>query len=33
VVGEFERSGFRLVTEHTFLPYQYFLVFAPANQA
>ncbi len=30
VVAEFERNGFRLVKEHTFLPYQYFLVFAPA---
>jgi len=27
VVREFERSGFRLATEHTFLPYHYFLVF------
>jgi ubiquinone/menaquinone biosynthesis C-methylase UbiE len=30
VVGEFERAGFRLVREHDFLPYQYFLVFARA---
>jgi hypothetical protein len=22
-------AGFRLAAEHTFLPYQYFLVFAP----
>jgi len=29
VVGEFEMSGFRLAAEHDFLPYQYFLVFAP----
>jgi hypothetical protein len=25
-----EGAGFRLVKEHTFLPYQYFLVFTPA---
>ena len=33
VVKEFEQSGFRLAKEHTFLPYQYFLVFtaAPAS--
>ncbi len=30
VLNEFEQGGFRLVKEHTFLPYQYFLVFAPA---
>jgi ubiquinone/menaquinone biosynthesis C-methylase UbiE len=30
VVKEFEQNGFRLVKEHTFLPYQYFLIFAPA---
>ncbi len=29
VVREFEQNGFRLAAEHTFLPYQYFLVFAP----
>jgi ubiquinone/menaquinone biosynthesis C-methylase UbiE len=28
VVGEFRRAGFRLVKTETFLPYQYFLVFA-----
>ena len=28
VVNEFEQSGFRLSKEYTFLPYQYFLVFA-----
>ena len=28
VVKEFEQGGFVLVKEHTFLPYQYFLVFA-----
>jgi ubiquinone/menaquinone biosynthesis C-methylase UbiE len=27
VVREFEQHGFRLAKEHTFLPYQYFLVF------
>jgi cyclopropane fatty-acyl-phospholipid synthase-like methyltransferase len=27
LVGEMEAAGFRLVKEHTFLPYQYFLVF------
>lgn len=30
VVREFEQNGFRLAKEHTFLPYQYFLVFALA---
>jgi ubiquinone/menaquinone biosynthesis C-methylase UbiE len=29
VVRELELHGFRLAKEHTFLPYQYFLVFAP----
>jgi len=29
VVRELEQSGFRLVKEHTFLPYQYYLVFSP----
>jgi cyclopropane fatty-acyl-phospholipid synthase-like methyltransferase len=29
VVREFEQGGFRLLAEHTFLRYQYFLVFAP----
>jgi ubiquinone/menaquinone biosynthesis C-methylase UbiE len=29
VVGEFAAAGFRLVEEHSFLPYQYFVVFAP----
>lgn len=28
MVGELEQAGFRLVEEHEFLPYQYFLVFA-----
>jgi hypothetical protein len=27
LVKEMERNGFHLETEHTFLPYQYFLVF------
>jgi ubiquinone/menaquinone biosynthesis C-methylase UbiE len=33
VMREFEQSGFRLAKEHTFLPYQYFLIFtaAPAS--
>jgi ubiquinone/menaquinone biosynthesis C-methylase UbiE len=31
VVREFQRNGFRLAREHTFLPYQYFLVFAPTR--
>ncbi len=29
VVLEFQQNGLRLAKEHTFLPYQYFLVFAP----
>jgi ubiquinone/menaquinone biosynthesis C-methylase UbiE len=29
VVREFEQNGFKLLKEHTFLPYQYFLVFGP----
>jgi ubiquinone/menaquinone biosynthesis C-methylase UbiE len=29
LVRQMESSGFRLAKEHTFLPYQYFLVFAP----
>jgi len=31
VVHEFEQNGFQLAREHTILPYQYFLVFAPAS--
>jgi hypothetical protein len=27
LIQEMESSGFRLVQEHVFLPYQYFLVF------
>jgi arsenite methyltransferase len=30
VIADFEPQGFRLEKEETFLPYQYFLVFAPA---
>jgi arsenite methyltransferase len=30
VLKEFEQGGFGLLKEHGFLPYQYFLVFAPA---
>ena len=33
VVREFEQVGFRLAKEHTFLPYQYFLVFTVAPEA
>ncbi len=29
VIKQLEANGFRLTKEHTFLPYQYFLVFAP----
>jgi cyclopropane fatty-acyl-phospholipid synthase-like methyltransferase len=31
LLKQMEANGFRLVTEHTFLPYQYFLVFAVAG--
>ncbi len=31
VVREFDQNGFRLAKEHTFLPYQYFLVFTPGS--
>ena len=31
VVREFAQSGFRLTNEYGFLPYQYFLVFAPST--
>ena len=30
LVAQMAKSGFRLAQEHTFLPYQYFLVFVPA---
>jgi ubiquinone/menaquinone biosynthesis C-methylase UbiE len=29
LMKQMETNGFRLTKEHTFLPYQYFLVFAP----
>lgn len=29
LIKQMEANGFRLIKEHTFLPYQYFLVFAP----
>ena len=29
LVGQMQAAGFRLASEHTFLPYQYFLVFRP----
>jgi ubiquinone/menaquinone biosynthesis C-methylase UbiE len=29
LIKQMEGSGFRLTKEHTFLPYQYFLIFAP----
>jgi ubiquinone/menaquinone biosynthesis C-methylase UbiE len=29
VIKQMEKNGFRLAKEHTFLPYQYFLVFMP----
>jgi arsenite methyltransferase len=32
VVREFQQAGFRLAKEETFLPYQYFLVFEPADR-
>ena len=34
VVRDFEQNGFRMIKEHTMLPYQYFLIFAlaPANR-
>ena len=31
LLKQMEAAGFRLVTEHTFLPYQYFLVFTAAG--
>jgi ubiquinone/menaquinone biosynthesis C-methylase UbiE len=31
VIHEFETHGYRLAKEHTFLPYEYFLVFEPAS--
>ena len=29
LIKQMEANGFKLSKEHTFLPYQYFLVFAP----
>jgi len=29
LIKQMETNGYRLTKEHTFLPYQYFLVFAP----
>jgi hypothetical protein len=29
LVGQMQAAGFRLANEHTFLPYQYFMVFRP----
>jgi hypothetical protein len=29
VKSELDKAGYALQAEHTFLPYQYFLVFAP----
>jgi hypothetical protein len=31
LLKQMEGAGFKLAKEHTFLPYQYFLVFAPAE--
>jgi ubiquinone/menaquinone biosynthesis C-methylase UbiE len=31
MIAEFKRAGYRLVGKHTFLPYQYFLEFAPES--
>jgi hypothetical protein len=31
LLKQMEANGFRRVKEHTFLPYQYFLVFEPAS--
>jgi hypothetical protein len=29
LIKQFDSNGYRLTKEHTFLPYQYFLVFVP----
>jgi hypothetical protein len=29
LIKQMESNGFRLTKEHTFLPYQYFLIFVP----
>jgi arsenite methyltransferase len=31
MIAEFKRAGYRLIAEHRFLPYQYFLEFAPGS--
>jgi arsenite methyltransferase len=31
LIEQMQKSGFRLAREHTFLPYQYFLVFVPSG--
>jgi hypothetical protein len=31
LLKQMEGAGYRLAKEHTFLPYQYFLVFTPAG--
>ena len=31
LIRQMESHGFRMAREHTFLPYQYFLVFTPAG--
>jgi hypothetical protein len=31
LLKQMEANGFRLVTEHTFLPHQYFLIFQVAG--
>ena len=33
LIRQMETAGFRLAREHTFLPYQYFLVFSPTGSA
>ncbi len=32
MIDEFRKAGFELIVEHRFLPYQYFLEFAPQNR-
>jgi hypothetical protein len=31
MIDEFKQAGYRMVREHDFLPYQYFLEFEPAS--
>jgi arsenite methyltransferase len=33
MIAQFNKAGYRVVNDHQFLPYQYFLEFAPASQA